>query len=148
MRDWNSARGARDSRLQAGARYARNKQAAAHDAVALLGAESALKERADHHWPLIVRRVLPGDTCEVPVGLPLPPSAGNLSIARQVYYVDFASAPPPLCVHFLPSSLRCIFDGFGTSSERSDDFMLLPSEECKDRSRLVDAVQHFIRRSD
>ncbi len=38
MRNWNSARAARDSRLQAGARYARGKLVAAHDATALLEA--------------------------------------------------------------------------------------------------------------
>src|SRR3984957_6009316 len=38
MRNWNSARTARDSRLQAGARYARGKLVAAHDATALLEA--------------------------------------------------------------------------------------------------------------
>ena len=57
-------------------------------------AEPWLKEWADHHWPLIVRRVLPGDTGEVPVGLPLPPSAGKRRIALQVYYADIASLAP------------------------------------------------------
>jgi malonate decarboxylase alpha subunit len=38
MRPWNSARSERDSRLQAGARYARNKRVEAHDATALLEA--------------------------------------------------------------------------------------------------------------
>jgi malonate decarboxylase alpha subunit len=38
MRNWNSARSARDSKLQAGARYARGKLVAAHDATALLEA--------------------------------------------------------------------------------------------------------------
>src|SRR6202789_594986 len=38
MRNWNSARSARDSRLQAGARYARGKLVAAHDVTALLEA--------------------------------------------------------------------------------------------------------------
>src|ERR1700733_14205496 len=38
MRNWNSARSARDSKLRAGARYARGKLVAAHDATALLEA--------------------------------------------------------------------------------------------------------------
>jgi malonate decarboxylase alpha subunit len=38
MRPWNSARSERDSRLQAGARYARDKRVEAHDATALLEA--------------------------------------------------------------------------------------------------------------
>jgi malonate decarboxylase alpha subunit len=38
MRPWNSARSERDSRLQAGARYARGKRVEAHDATALLEA--------------------------------------------------------------------------------------------------------------
>jgi phosphoribosyl-dephospho-CoA transferase len=57
-------------------------------------AEPWLKEWADHHWPLIVRRLLPGDTGEVPVGLPLPPSAGKQRIALQVYCADIASLAP------------------------------------------------------
>ena len=38
MRPWNRARSERDSRLQAGARYARGKRVEAHDATALLEA--------------------------------------------------------------------------------------------------------------
>ena len=38
MGNWNGARSARDSRLQAGARYARGKLVAAQDATALLEA--------------------------------------------------------------------------------------------------------------
>jgi phosphoribosyl-dephospho-CoA transferase len=57
-------------------------------------ADPWLKEWADHHWPLIVRRLLPGDTGEVPVGLPLPPSAGKQRIALQVYCADIASVAP------------------------------------------------------
>jgi malonate decarboxylase alpha subunit len=38
MRTWNSARSERDSRLQAGARYALGKRVEAHDATALLEA--------------------------------------------------------------------------------------------------------------
>ena len=56
--------------------------------------EPWLKEWADHRRPLIVRRLSPGDTGEVPVGLPLPPSAGKQRIALQVYYADIASLAP------------------------------------------------------
>ena len=38
MRNWNNAHSARDSKLQAGARYARGKLVAAHDATAALEA--------------------------------------------------------------------------------------------------------------
>jgi phosphoribosyl-dephospho-CoA transferase len=57
-------------------------------------AEPWLKEWADHHRPLIVRRPLPADTREVPVGLPLPPSAGKQRIVLEVSYADIASVAP------------------------------------------------------
>jgi phosphoribosyl-dephospho-CoA transferase len=53
-----------------------------------------LKEWAYQNWPLIVRRLLPGDTGEVPVGLPLPPSACKQRIALQVCYAEIASVAP------------------------------------------------------
>jgi phosphoribosyl-dephospho-CoA transferase len=53
-----------------------------------------LKDWADYGWPLIVRRRLPGETSGLPVGLPLPPSAGKRRIALQVRYEDIASTAP------------------------------------------------------
>jgi phosphoribosyl-dephospho-CoA transferase len=50
-----------------------------------------LKKWASHHWPLIVRRPSPGETGEVSVGLPLPPSAGKQRFALQVRFEDIAS---------------------------------------------------------
>jgi phosphoribosyl-dephospho-CoA transferase len=57
-------------------------------------AETWLKEWADHHWPLIVRRTLPADKGEVPLGLPLPPSAGKRRIVLALYYADIESVAP------------------------------------------------------
>ena len=59
-----------------------------------LVAELWLKRWADHHWPLVVRRPLPGETGGVAVGLPLPPSAGKQRIALQVRHADIASLAP------------------------------------------------------
>jgi phosphoribosyl-dephospho-CoA transferase len=53
-----------------------------------------LNEWADYGWPLIVRRRLPGETSDVPVGLPLPPSAGKQRITLQVRYEDIAATAP------------------------------------------------------
>ena len=53
-----------------------------------------IKDWADYRWPLIVRRRLPGETSGVPVGLPLPPSAGKRRIALQVRDEDIASMAP------------------------------------------------------
>jgi phosphoribosyl-dephospho-CoA transferase len=50
-----------------------------------------LEEWARHAWPLIVRRPLPGEAGGVPVGLPLPLSAGKRRIALQVRFADIAS---------------------------------------------------------
>jgi phosphoribosyl-dephospho-CoA transferase len=126
MRNCNSACSARDSRLQAGARYAPPVSADSPVAADLrlkrhrlvhlfpaawerlqisqqgLVAELWLKKWADHHWPLIVRRPLPGETGGVSVELPLPSSAGKQRIALQVRRADIASVAP------LPSLLDVI----------------------------------------
>jgi hypothetical protein len=52
MRNWNSARSARDSELQAGARYARGKLVAAHDATAL---PEAVLSPGDRHGEQVRR---------------------------------------------------------------------------------------------
>lgn len=65
-------------------------------------AEFWLEKWADHHWPLIVRRPLPGETGGVSAGLPLPPSAGKQRIALQLRCADIASVAP------LPSLLDVI----------------------------------------
>lgn len=64
--------------------------ASQHDLVA----NRWLKKWTDHHWPLVVRRPLPGETGGVAVGLPLPPSAGKQRIALQVRRADIASVAP------------------------------------------------------
>jgi phosphoribosyl-dephospho-CoA transferase len=67
-----------------------------------LVAEVWLKRWAAQQWPLIVRRPLPEETGGVPVGLPLPPSAGKQRIALQVQCAEIASVVP------LPSLLDVI----------------------------------------
>jgi phosphoribosyl-dephospho-CoA transferase len=49
---------------------------------------------AGRGWPLVVRRALPGDAA-VPLGLPLPPSAGKRRIAVSVDGDALASIRPP-----------------------------------------------------
>jgi phosphoribosyl-dephospho-CoA transferase len=67
-----------------------------------LANEPLLDSWAHRGWPLIVRRRSPGergDASWVPLGLPLPPSAGKRRIAVQVQACDIASASalPQLC---------------------------------------------------
>lgn len=60
-----------------------------------LADEPLLDGWADRGWPLIVRRCTPGEVStmasDVPVGLPLPPSAGKRRIALQVQADDIVS---------------------------------------------------------
>jgi phosphoribosyl-dephospho-CoA transferase len=52
---------------------------------------------ADRGWPLIVRRVVPGEAKGLPLGLPLPPSDGKRRRAFVMQPGDvIATAPPPL----------------------------------------------------
>jgi phosphoribosyl-dephospho-CoA transferase len=52
---------------------------------------------ADRGWPLIVRRIVPGEAKGLPLGLPLPPSDGKRRLAFVVQSGDvIATAPPPL----------------------------------------------------
>jgi phosphoribosyl-dephospho-CoA transferase len=52
---------------------------------------------ADRGWPLIVRRVVPGEAKGLPLGLPLPPSEGKRRLAFVMQSGDvIATAPPPL----------------------------------------------------
>ncbi|WP_273454506.1 malonate decarboxylase holo-[acyl-carrier-protein] synthase, partial [Nevskia ramosa] len=57
-----------------------------------LAGEPLLESWAQRGWPLIVRRRLPGEVpTSLPVGLPLPPSAGKRRIALQIQADDIAS---------------------------------------------------------
>ncbi len=57
-----------------------------------LDGEPLLGGWAERGWPLIVRRALPDETEEgLPLGLPLPPSAGKRRIAVQIRHGDIVS---------------------------------------------------------
>ncbi|MGU7775574.1 malonate decarboxylase holo-[acyl-carrier-protein] synthase [Burkholderia sp. MR1-5-21] len=60
-----------------------------------LAADAPVRRWAECGWPLVVRRALPGET-GVPLGMPLPPSAGKRRIALSVDAGALASvgAPP------------------------------------------------------
>jgi len=52
---------------------------------------------ADRGWPLIVRRIVPGEAKGLALGLPLPPSEGKRRLAFMMPSGDLAAtAPPPL----------------------------------------------------
>ncbi|WP_442580886.1 malonate decarboxylase holo-[acyl-carrier-protein] synthase [Mesorhizobium sp. ASY16-5R] len=50
---------------------------------------------ADKGWPLVLRRAMPGEGHGVPLGLPLPPSAGKKRLSFLVRPEDVVSAAPP-----------------------------------------------------
>lgn len=56
-----------------------------------LGQEPLLRTWARRGWPLIVRRPMPGDGNGIPLGLPLPPSAGKRRIAVEAKPRDIRS---------------------------------------------------------
>ncbi|MGU7779640.1 malonate decarboxylase holo-[acyl-carrier-protein] synthase [Burkholderia sp. PU8-34] len=62
---------------------------------AALAADAPARRWAERGWPLVVRRTLPGEA-GVPLGMPLPPSAGKRRIALNVDADALASvgAPP------------------------------------------------------
>ena len=52
---------------------------------------------AKHGWPLIVRRHLDGDDPGlIPVGLPLPPAAGKMRLAAQIFPKEVSERLSPL----------------------------------------------------
>jgi phosphoribosyl-dephospho-CoA transferase len=59
-----------------------------------LADEPLLRDWANNHWPLIVRRPMPGEEAGLALGLPLPPSAGKRRIALQCQPGDIASVMP------------------------------------------------------
>lgn len=67
-----------------------------------LANEPLLNGWVDRGWPLIVRRPAPGDGDGLPLGLPLPPSAGKRRIAIQMAADDIVATTP------LPTLVECI----------------------------------------
>lgn len=62
-----------------------------------LAGEALLAGWIDRGWPLIARRVTPGEGAGLPLGLPLPPSRGKRRLALTLPHDAFMSrAPPPL----------------------------------------------------
>ena len=62
-----------------------------------LAREALLPGWVDRGWPLIARRVLPGEGAGLPLGLPLPPSHGKQRLALTLPHDAFVSSvPPPL----------------------------------------------------
>lgn len=57
-----------------------------------LANEPLLRDWARRGWPLIVRRPSPGDVAGLPLGLPLPPSAGKRRIAIQMHAEDIIAS--------------------------------------------------------
>ncbi|OMG75079.1 malonate decarboxylase holo-[acyl-carrier-protein] synthase [Burkholderia ubonensis] len=64
---------------------------------AALAADAPVCRWAERGWPLVVRRALPGETREfgVPLGIPLPPSAGKRRVAVSVGADALASVSAP-----------------------------------------------------
>lgn len=67
-----------------------------------LANEPLLPGWVDRGWPLIVRRPAPGDGGGLPLGLPLPPSAGKRRIAVQMAADDIVATIP------LPTLAECV----------------------------------------
>jgi phosphoribosyl-dephospho-CoA transferase len=67
-----------------------------------LANEPLLPGWVDRGWPLIVRRPAPGDGDGLPLGLPLPPSAGKRRIALQMAADDIVATTA------LPTLVECI----------------------------------------
>lgn len=63
-----------------------------------LASEPLVASWAEERWPLVTRRAMPGELCGVPLGLPLPPSAGKRRLALTMRRADVAARyrPPPL----------------------------------------------------
>lgn len=54
----------------------------------------------DARWPLVVRRAMPGEGPGVPLGLPLPPSAGKRRIPVLLPADDILATSPPPSLRF------------------------------------------------
>lgn len=75
-----------------------------------LATEPLVAGWADRGWPLIARRLTPGEAPGVPLGLPLPPCHGKRRLAFVLQAGDLLStAPPPLlsaAIDVAPSAWR------------------------------------------
>ncbi len=63
-----------------------------------LNGEPLVARWADKGWPLVRRRPLPGETHGVPLGLPLPPSAGKRRLSFLVPRTDIIAVISPLAL--------------------------------------------------
>jgi phosphoribosyl-dephospho-CoA transferase len=76
-----------------------------------LNGEPLVARWADRGWPLVRRRALPGEGAGVPLGLPLPPSAGiasagNPSVAKR--RLSFLVPPSDVIAVSPPLALRAV----------------------------------------
>jgi len=89
-----------------------------------LADEPLLPGWADRGWPLIVRRPAPGDGGGLPLGLPLPPSAGKRRIAVQMAAGDIVATTslPTLaeCVDTAPSAWQASLRQLATLAKAYD----------------------------
>jgi phosphoribosyl-dephospho-CoA transferase len=70
-----------------------------------LAEEPILPNWVDRGWPLVGRRANPGEGQGVPLGLPLPPSAGKKRLALLMRPEDIlAIAPPPSLTAAIPAA--------------------------------------------
>lgn len=60
-----------------------------------LTGEPLVAEWVERGWPLVARRITPGDTDGLALGLPLPASAGKRRIAVLMHPDDIVSTAPP-----------------------------------------------------
>ncbi|UXN58477.1 malonate decarboxylase holo-[acyl-carrier-protein] synthase [Phyllobacterium zundukense] len=79
-----------------------------------LAADPLVAHWVEKGWPLIGRRAVPGEARGIPLGLPLPPSAGKRRLSFVLQPEEIVStAPPPalgLVVSAAPRAWRCILE--------------------------------------
>ena len=87
-----------------------------------LAVEPLVSLWVDRGWPMVGRRPLSGETDGVPLGLPLPPSAGKkrLSLLMQAEGIVSASPPPALksARGAAPPAWRPTLDALGEFASR------------------------------
>lgn len=60
-----------------------------------LAGDTLIAGWVDRGWPLITRRMLPGEGAVLPLGLPLPPSHGKRRLALALAHDALVSSTPP-----------------------------------------------------